>query len=94
MQNNHWMQRIAEGMDLSGEAMPGLPLVEITGDRSVLIEWHRGVAAYSNTEISVVVSYGQVNIHGNQLKLQYMSKETLIIIGRIDSVELMRRSDP
>ena len=38
-----WMQKLAEGLDLPGEPIPGLPLVEISGDRRVLVENHRGL---------------------------------------------------
>ena len=38
----NWMQKLAEGMELPAESMPGLPLVEIAGDRRVLVENHGG----------------------------------------------------
>ena len=91
MMGRNWMQRVTEAADLHGEAMPGVPLVELAGDRRVLIECHRGVTEYSPGRISVRVAYGSVCICGCGLELSVMTKERLVISGRIDSVALVRR---
>lgn len=91
MKNRGWMQRLAEGMELPGEAAPGLPLVEICGQRRVLIENHRGVLSYGTELIRVCVSYGAVEVRGCGLELARMTREQLVICGRIDSVSLVRR---
>ena len=85
-----WMQKLAEGLDLPGEPIPGLPLVEISGDRRVLVENHRGVCQYGPEQISVRVQYGVVSIQGNHLELARMSREQLIITGYIRCVMLNR----
>lgn len=76
---------------LSPEAVPGQPIVEIAGDRRVLIECHRGVLAYSREEIRVSVGYGSLRVSGCGLEMVHMTREKLIISGRIDSVQLQRR---
>lgn len=86
-----WMERLAEGLDLPSEPMPGLPLVEISGDRRVLIENHRGVTQYGTDQICVKVKFGHVAIRGCGLELARMTKEVLIICGRIDEVTILRR---
>ena len=91
MQNINWMQRLADGVDLSGEPLPYMPVVEIAGNRRVLIEYHRGVTEYSRERICVKVSYGIVTICGNGLELTQMTREQLIISGNIDCVQLHRR---
>lgn len=73
------------------ESVPGLPIVEIAGERRVLIENHRGVAAYGRERILVNVKYGTVCVCGCNLELIRMTREQLIILGRIDSVSLQRR---
>lgn len=87
-----WMQRLTEGMDLPAESVPGLPLVEISGEKRVLIENHRGVTQYGRDQICVRVRYGLVSVRGCELELARMSRERLVICGRIDSVSLIRRS--
>lgn len=91
VQRKHWAQRITEAADLQGEVMPGMPLVEIAGEQRVLIECHRGVTEYSPNRICVKVSYGQVCVCGCGLELSVMTKERLVISGRIESVQLIRR---
>jgi len=75
----------------SMDAVPGQPIIEIAGDRRVLIENHHGVAAYGSEKILVHVKYGSVCICGCNLEMLHMTKEQLVIYGRIDSVGLQRR---
>lgn len=91
VQNKHWMQRLADGADLSGETLPGVPVVELAGDRRVLIERHGGVTEYSRERIRVKVCFGQVCICGCALELTRMTRDQLVISGRIDGVQLLRR---
>ncbi len=76
---------------MNTDSLPGQPIVEIAGDSRVLIECHKGVLAYSRERIQVGVRYGTLCICGCGLELVHMSREKLIICGRIDSVSLQRR---
>lgn len=86
-----WVQRIADGADLSAEPLPGVPVVELAGEHRVLIERHGGVTEYSPERICVKVRYGKVCISGCGLELTCMTREQLVISGRIDCVQLLRR---
>lgn len=88
--NRNISRRIAQS-SLAAEAVPGQPIVEITGDKRVLIECHRGVLAYSRERIQVSVGYGWVCVCGCDLELIHMTREKLIIYGRITSIQLHRR---
>lgn len=85
-----WRERIRQQVARSPEPVPGLPLIEITGQGRVLIENHRGVCCYGREEIRVRVSYGQISVCGCRLELARMSKQTVVITGRIDSISLHR----
>lgn len=87
----NWLQRLADSADLTGEPMPAQPLVELAGDRRVFIEHHQGVTQYTREKICVKVKYGQVAVLGCGLELCRMTKEQLVIQGRIDGVTLIRR---
>lgn len=67
------------------------PIVEIAGQNRVLIENHQGVLAYSPEEIGIKVSYGQIVIAGNDLKLMQISCDQLVVKGHIDSLRLFGR---
>ena len=83
-----WLSRITEDMDLSA---PSLPLVEIVGTNRVLIENHGGVSGYGPECIRVKVKYGQICICGKYLEIARMTKEQLVITGRIREVKLLGR---
>ncbi|MBQ8835233.1 MAG: YabP/YqfC family sporulation protein [Oscillospiraceae bacterium] len=86
-----FLERIAEGMDLPGESFPGQSILEIAGDNRVLIEHHFGVVQYSREKISVKVKFGEISVCGHGLELARMTKQQLVICGRIDCVTLQRR---
>lgn len=90
-QKKGWMERFADGADLPGEALPGQPLVELAGERRVLIENHQGVTEYDTNKICVRMRYGYAAVHGCGLELIRMTKNQLVICGRIDGVSLLRR---
>lgn len=91
VQKKHWVQCLADGADLPSEPLPGVPVVELAGECRVLIERHGGVTEYSRERISVKVRYGQVRVCGCGLELTRMTREQLVISGRIDGIELLRR---
>ena len=84
------MDRLIEEADLPGELLPGQSVVELAGDRRVLIENHRGVTEYGQGKISVRVRYGLVVVCGCGLELSRMTREQLVITGRIDGITLHR----
>ena len=91
VQKKHWIRYLADGAELEGEPLPGVPVVELAGDSRVLIERHGGVTEYSRERIGVKVRYGTVCICGCALELTRMTREQLVISGRIDCVQLQRR---
>lgn len=86
-----FLERLAEGAELLSEPLPGQPIVEMCGDRRVVIENHGGVTQYTREKIGIKVKYGTLCVCGCGLELVRMSREQLIIAGRIDSVHLIRR---
>ena len=85
-----FLEKMAYAMDLPGEALPGQPLVELIGHGRVLIENHRGVVQYGDTEICIRVSYGCIRVCGRELRLMRMNRQQLIISGCVDNIILCR----
>lgn len=92
MQNRNWIQRITDGMELESELLPLMPVIEIAGEKRVLIEHHGGISEYSGVRIGVKVRFGTVWICGEDLEVIRMSAEQLIISGKIDCVQLQGRN--
>lgn len=85
------IEQITNKADLRDEPIPGQPLIEVLGDRRVLIEHHRGVTEYGQQRIIVGVRYGHICIHGEGLSMACMSASQLVICGKIDMISLVRR---
>lgn len=84
------LARCAEALDLPADLVAGLAKIELTGDREVYIARHRGILAYSETEIDVNTDGFIVRITGEQLQLTVMTEEELRIGGRVGKVELLK----
>lgn len=90
MEKLSWGARLANGVDLSGESIPGQPVVELLGSERVLIEEHRGVTEYSCQQISVGMGYGTIQIRGSNLELAKMTAHQMVITGSIDALVLIK----
>lgn len=64
------------------------PLIEIIGNRRILIENHRGITEYSCERITVKKQGGSISIIGESLQLAAITNERVIITGDISGVEL------
>lgn len=73
------------------DVLSKVPLVELAGQNRVLIENHLGVLGYSLEEIKIKVCYGSVCVTGSNLRLMQLSKEQLVICGKIDALQLFGR---
>ena len=87
------LQRLAEEMDLAGEPIPGQSILELAGDGRVLVENHLGITQYCCEKICVKVKFGHLAISGCNLELTRMTRDQLIITGRIDTVTVHRRKE-
>ena len=82
---------LADRLELPPDALAGAVKLTVNGRRRVLIENHFGVKEYSRERIAVKVKYGFVCVCGCGLELIRMTREQLVISGRIDAVSLVRR---
>ena len=85
------LDHLTQNPEISGECLPGQGLLELLGDNRVLIEHHRGVQEYSRERIGIKMRYGQIVVCGCGLEMLQMTKEQLVIRGKIDSITLHRR---
>ena len=90
MSKSRFLNRIISAADLQEEHLSVLPLIEIAGDRRVLVEHHKGVSEYGENQIGILVKFGTVIVLGSGLRLSLMSKDRLIVSGCIDSIQLFR----
>jgi len=91
MNGKEWVRRLAGELEYASDSPVIMPLIEICGEKRVLIEHHQGVTQYAANNVCVKVAYGRVEIHGENLRLMHMTGSKLVVSGRIDSVRLLRR---
>ena len=76
--------------ELIGESLPQRPIIELCSDHRLYVERHLGVYEYSDVEIHIGVNFGSIIIRGGCLKLASMSKDSLVVTGQIQNLELLR----
>ena len=85
------LENMLDAVHLDSELQPGLPVLELAGDRRVLIEHHKSVVHYTTQQVLIRVDFGQLCIKGCGMKLEKLGKEQLVISGKIDCIMLCRR---
>lgn len=90
MAKSGFVEKVIHSFHLDSEPLPRQPLLELLGDRRILIENHCGICEYGNERIVVRVRKGRIGINGKQLSLSFISRERLIITGCIEAVMLHR----
>lgn len=90
--NQSILKQVIHGSEIHVQSFSAAPLIEIVGCGRVLIENHISIASYDTQQIYIRVKYGMVLIQGDTLKLAYMSKEKLVVTGKIGSIHLLSNS--
>ena len=82
------LERASQALELPGDALGGMPRIELLGDRELRMEAHKGILAYGDEEIQVSGGVFLIQIRGSGLELRAMTGLELLITGRIDSIQL------
>lgn len=81
-------EKLAQVFDLPADAVAGLPLIELCGDKQLRVENHRGILAYDPREIHIGGGKVAIRVKGLELELKVMNAGELLITGQIFSVSL------
>jgi sporulation protein YqfC len=76
-------------MDLPSEAF-GASMIEITGQRQILLHGQKGIRSYSETEIIIERSDCAVQVQGQGLSIVIMTGEELLLRGSLELVRFLR----
>ena len=82
------LERLAGRLSLPAEVVAGSPRVTLTGTERALVENHRGLLDFTDSEVRVAGRAVTVRIRGDGLLLQAMDGEMLLVAGHIICVEL------
>ena len=75
-------------LELPKEIITGQPKITIMGFKEMLIENYKGILEYEEFYIRLATYIGVININGFNLKLNQMKDETIMVTGKIDSIDL------
>ena len=65
-------------------------LMEVEGDRRVILSGCRGIAAYAEERISLRTSFGLVTIYGQCLEMGCMTADGATVTGQLQRIEFGR----
>ena len=82
------LEKLSERLDLPAEALAGAPRVTLTGSDRVLVENHRGLLNYTETELEIACGHGRVRVRGADLLLRAMDAQMLLVTGRVTGVDV------
>ncbi len=75
-------------LELPKEITTTQPKITIMGFEEMLIENYKGILEYENFYIRLATYIGIININGFNLKLNQMKEDTILVTGKIDSIDL------
>ncbi len=75
-----------EKMELPPDVMMDLPRVTIIGQLHIYIENHKGLLAFSDQEVRLLLKKGQLLIKGNSFVIKTVLPEEILLEGKISEV--------
>lgn len=82
---------LVECLQLPGDAVMGMELATICGDRDLTLRSFKQIQAVSSSEIVVAARHHMIRVCGEELELAYYTLEEIKISGRIESVSYEKR---
>ncbi|ADK13874.1 MULTISPECIES: sporulation protein YqfC [Clostridium] len=79
-------RNIADKLELPGDIILNMPQIKITGDNEIIIENHRGIIAFDESQIKVNSGIGLISIYGSRFEVLFMGGSTITIGGRFTSI--------
>ncbi|MGN1387576.1 MAG: sporulation protein YqfC [Bacillus sp. (in: firmicutes)] len=90
-----WSQRVkqmlANTADLPKDVMLDLPRITMIGQLHIYIENHRGLVAFTDEEIRLALTQGQLSIKGQQFVIKAILPEEILVEGTIHSVVFINK---
>lgn len=79
-------QLMTKTMDLPQDVMMDLPRITMIGQLHIYIENHRGLLAFTDSEVRLMLKNGQLLIKGDAFVIKTILPEEIMLEGKIDKV--------
>ena len=77
-------------LELPKDILFGIPYLTFHGNLELIIENHRGLINYSETEIIVMAKDNSILVKGVDMVIDEYSKDSIIIRGPLDEVRFIK----
>lgn len=81
---------VTRKMDLPQDVTMDLPRITLIGNIHIYIENHRGLLAFSDQELRLLLKQGQLLIKGNGFVIKTILPEEILLEGKIDHVLFLK----
>jgi sporulation protein YqfC len=85
-----WRQKlerwITNQLDLPEDVMMDIPRITMVGQLHIYIENHKGLLTFSDKEIRILLSKGQLLVKGKAFVIKTILPEELLLEGKIEQV--------
>ena len=83
-----WREKMSVALDIPSDIFPKSTSVEIRGRESVTVNGGGAIDLYTDTEVRIARTDGQVIIRGARLCCRAFRRGFVTVTGRIDTLEL------
>ena len=90
--NNDLRKGTSLNFDLPSVSSPGSFIAELYNGNRLVVEGFKAITKYESDSIGIKIKLGLLQINGGGLKMVRLSSHQLVILGRIDSVNIYRRN--
>lgn len=87
MERLSYLETISDTISIPQEIVSGATMINIQGRNSLLLENYKKILEYSDTVIRIQTRQYYVNIFGNDLRIQYYTKEEMKVNGVFLKIE-------
>ena len=81
------ISKINRLLEIPEEVSSSIPKLTNLGFKRMLVEHYKNILEYQDIFIRINTSIGIINISGFDLKMEEMTKDDIVIEGKIDSID-------
>lgn len=87
------VRKLDEILEIPIELSTNTPKVTVVGFEKILIENYKGILEYQEYFVRLSTYIGIININGFGLNLEEMTKDDLLVTGKIDRIDFESITD-
>ncbi len=81
---------VIDVLELPKDILFGIPYLTFHGNLELIVENHRGLINYEETEISILAKENTILIKGSGMVIVEYSRDTIVIRGHLDEVAFVK----